>query len=63
MNGLSILQVIALVLIIEALLPFISPKSYKKYLQQISESPDNKIQQCALIVLLVGAFIWFVSGQ
>lgn len=55
------LQVLGLVLIIEALLPFISPRSYRQAVQQISNTPDRALRTIALVVLVVGAVLVMLS--
>lgn len=51
------LQVFGLVLIIEALLPFISPRNYRQAVQQIANTPDGVLRTIALVILLVGVVL------
>ncbi|TDN65060.1 hypothetical protein C8D83_102131 [Halothiobacillus neapolitanus] len=55
------LQVLGLVLIIEALLPFISPRSYRQAVQQIANTPDKALRAIALVILVVGAVLVMLS--
>ena len=55
------LQVLGLVLIIEALLPFISPRNYRQAVQQIANTPDRALRTIALVVLVVGAVLVMLS--
>lgn len=55
------LQVLGLVLIIESLLPFISPRSYRQSVQQIANTPDSVLRTIALVALVVGAVLVMLS--
>ncbi|MGD9499776.1 MAG: DUF2065 domain-containing protein [Halothiobacillus sp.] len=55
------LQVLGLVLIIEALLPFVSPRSYRQAVQQIANTPDRALRAIAFVVLVVGAVLVMLS--
>ncbi|OZB73928.1 MAG: hypothetical protein B7X28_01980 [Halothiobacillus sp. 13-55-253] len=57
------LQVLGLVLIIEALLPFISPRSYRQAVQQIANTPDKALRAIALVILVVGAVLVMLSHR
>lgn len=57
------LQVLGLVLIIEALLPFISPRSYRQVVQQIANTPDKALRAIALVILVVGAVLVMLSHR
>ena len=45
---------LALVLVIEGLLPFISPRFYRQSAQQLSALPDRAIRMIGLVVIVVG---------
>lgn len=54
------LKVLGLVLIIEAMLPFISPKGYRQAMMQMAQTPDKTLRSLALMALCVGvALIYF----
>lgn len=55
------LQVLGLVLIIEALLPFVSPRSYRQAVQQIANTPDRALRAIAFVLLVVGAVLVMLS--
>lgn len=57
------LQVLGLVLIIEALLPFISPRSYRRSVLQIANTPDKMLRGIAFVILVVGALLVVLSHQ
>ena len=54
----DLLRVFGLVLIIEALLPFISPRAYRQAVAQLALTPDSRMRGIALVVLLLGLVLW-----
>ena len=54
----DLLRIVGLVLIIEALLPFISPRAYKQAVAQIALTPESRLRIIALVVLLAGLALW-----
>ncbi len=54
-NWSDLFNAIALVLIIEGLLPFISPTSLKKTYVSIQKIPDSQLRMIGLISVLGGA--------
>ena len=46
-------------LIIEGLLPFVSPKKYRDLVAEISQLGDNQIRTVGLVVIIVGLMILF----
>ncbi|HQS01806.1 MAG: hypothetical protein B7Y07_00205 [Halothiobacillus sp. 24-54-40] len=55
------LKVLGLVLIIEAMLPFISPKGYRQAMMQMAQTPDKALRAVALVALCVGAALVYFS--
>jgi hypothetical protein len=51
---------LALVLIIEGLLPFMSPRKYRDLVAEISRLRDNQIRTIGLIVMIVGLLTLFL---
>ncbi|HEY5643044.1 MAG TPA: DUF2065 family protein [Woeseiaceae bacterium] len=51
---------VALVLIIEGMLPFISPRGYRQMVAEISRLGDNQIRNIGLVVMLIGVVTLFV---
>ena len=50
-------------LIIEGMLPFISPRKYREMVAQISQLGDNQIRNIGLVVMIIGvAVLFFVRG-
>ncbi|MFO7580913.1 DUF2065 domain-containing protein [Guyparkeria sp.] len=54
----DLLRILGLVLIIEALLPFISPRAYRQAVAQIALTPDSRMRSIAFVILLVGLALW-----
>lgn len=50
-------------LIIEGMLPFISPQKYRQMVAEISRLGDNQIRNVGLVVMAIGvAILFFVRG-
>ncbi|MBT8082143.1 MAG: DUF2065 domain-containing protein [Gammaproteobacteria bacterium] len=59
----EIFTAIALVLVIEGMLPFVSPQSYRRMVAEISQLGDNQIRNIGLVVMVIGVVIlFFVRG-
>jgi len=56
----EILTALALVLVIEGLLPFASPGRYRQMVAEIVRLSDNHIRIVGLIVILVGLALLYV---
>jgi uncharacterized protein YjeT (DUF2065 family) len=48
------------VLIIEGMLPFISPKKYRQMVAEISQLGDNQIRNIGLVVMIIGVLVLFL---
>lgn len=57
------LQVIGLVLIIEALLPFISPRGYRLAALKMASTPDTTLRIVALIALGLGVVLLSLANR
>jgi uncharacterized protein YjeT (DUF2065 family) len=63
MNWTELFSALALVLIIEGIIPFINPLSYKKTLQQMLAMPESTLRVVGLGLMLVGALsLFFIRG-
>ena len=50
-------------LIIEGMLPFISPRKYREMVAEISRLSDNQIRNIGLVVMVIGlGVLFFVRG-
>ncbi len=56
----EILTALALVLIIEGLLPFASPGRYRQMVAEIVRLSDNHIRNVGLVVILVGLVLLYL---
>jgi len=56
----DLLSAFALVLIIEGLMPFISPSAYKKNMAQMLQLNDNNLRVIALGSMVVGVFFLYL---
>jgi len=51
------------VLIIEGMLPFVSPRKYREMVAEISRLGDNQIRNIGLVVMAIGlGVLFFVRG-
>ena len=63
MNWGDLLTAFALVMIIEGIIPFISPKGYKNTMQQLTAMPESTLRSIGFGLMLVGVvFLYFVRG-
>ena len=56
----EILTALALVLIIEGLLPFASPARYRQMVAEIQRLSDNNIRSVGLVVIIAGLVLLYV---
>jgi uncharacterized protein YjeT (DUF2065 family) len=63
MNWTELFSALALVLIIEGIIPFINPLGYKKTMQQMLARPESTLRAVGLSLMLVGALsLFFIRG-
>lgn len=55
----SIIPALALVLVIEGMLPFISPKSWRDAMMQAAQLPDNILRSLGLVSMMAGVIILY----
>ena len=59
----EILTALALVLVIEGMLPFISPRKYRQMVAEITRLSDSNIRNIGLAVMIAGLLLlFFVRG-
>ncbi len=56
----SIIPALALVLVIEGMLPFLSPKSWRDAMSQAAQLPDNVLRSMGFISMLAGVVILYL---
>lgn len=60
MSSESVWTALALVLVIEGVMPFVSPQGWRRAMSQIAQLRDGQIRFFALLVILAGlAMLWF----
>ena len=63
MNWQDFLAALALVMVLEGLLPFFSPRGFKNTMQQMVALPDQALRFVGLGLMLVGlAVLYLVRG-
>lgn len=63
MNWTELFSALALVMIIEGIIPFITPQGYKKSMQQMLAMPESKLRVVGFSLMLVGAIsLFFIRG-
>ena len=63
MNWADLWAALALVLILEGLLPFVSPRGYRNMVQQMATMPEKMIRNVGLGLMLAGVvFLFLVRG-
>jgi uncharacterized protein YjeT (DUF2065 family) len=55
----NIIPAIALVLVIEGMLPFLSPKSWRDAMSQAAQLPDNVLRILGFASMLIGVIILY----
>ena len=59
----EILTALALVFVIEGMLPFVSPSRYRQMVAEITRLSDSNIRSVGLIVMIAGlVLLFFVRG-
>jgi hypothetical protein len=54
MNWADLWAALALVLIIEGLIPFISPRAYRSMVQQMAAMPEKTLRNVGLVLMVTG---------
>lgn len=56
----DLLAALALVLVIEGLMPFLSPGAFRRTMEQISRIPDRTLRTIGLVSMAVGVGLLYV---
>ncbi len=56
----EIFTAVALVLILEGMLPFISPRKYRQMVAEIARLGDNQIRNIGLVIMVIGVVVLFI---
>ncbi len=63
MNWADLWAALALVLVLEGLIPFFSPRGYRNMVQQMSTMPDSLLRNTGLSLMIVGLLaLYLVRG-
>jgi uncharacterized protein YjeT (DUF2065 family) len=63
MNWNDLFAALALVLVIEGILPFLNPASYKNTMMQLTQLPDRTLRMIGFGSMLAGlVFLYLVRG-
>jgi uncharacterized protein YjeT (DUF2065 family) len=63
MNWADFWAAMAIVLILEGLIPFVSPRGYKDMIQQMATLPEQAVRFVGLLLMGVGLlFLYLVRG-
>ncbi len=60
MNWHDLFNAIALLLIFEGLLPFVSPESLKKLYQSMIETPESSLRMIGLASIVAGLLLLYI---
>jgi len=56
----DLLTALALVMVVEGIIPFVSPQGYKNTMQQLLAMPNNSLRYVGLGLMLVGLISLFL---
>jgi len=63
MNWADLWAALALFMVLEGLIPFVSPRGYKSMVQQMAALPENLLRNLGLGLIVVGlALLFLVRG-
>lgn len=64
MNWTDLLSALALVMIIEGMIPFLSPRGYKDTMQKMLAMPETTLRRVGLALIVVGLVsLLFIRGS
>jgi len=56
----DLLAAVALVLVIEGILPFLSPRTTRQLMLQVSQSDDRALRGAGLVSMVLGALLLYL---
>lgn len=59
-DWLTFLDAIGLVFIVEGIMPFIRPESFRRYLEAMQRQPDHQIRLMGFISMIFGVVILYI---
>ena len=58
----GLLDAVALLLVLEGIMPFLSPASVRRLLARVNEMGDNTLRGAGLASMVAGVVLLYVSG-
>jgi uncharacterized protein len=63
MNWIDLLSAVALLMVLEGLLPFANPRASRRAMAMLAQMPDNKLRLAGLASILAGlVLLWFARS-
>jgi len=63
MNWADLGAALALVLVFEGLIPFLSPRGYRSMVQQMAQMPEQMLRNVGLVLIIVGLLsLYLIRG-
>jgi len=56
----DLLVALALAMVLEGLLPFLSPRNYRRVMEMMSRSSDAALRRTGLMLMLAGVFLVYL---
>lgn len=60
--GSRLLDAVALLLVLEGIMPFLSPPSVRRLLERVNEFGDRSLRAAGLASMLAGVVLLYLSG-
>jgi len=60
--GQDLLLALALVMVLEGLMPALNPGGWKRAMQQLGELPDRSIRTVGIVLIVLGGFLFHAVG-
>ena len=60
MNWADFGAALALVLVLEGLIPFLSPRGYRNMIEQMSQLPEQALRNVGLVLIIVGLLMLYL---
>ena len=60
--GSRLLEAVALLLVLEGIMPFLSPSSVRRLLERVNEFGDRSLRIAGLASMLAGVVLLYLSG-
>ena len=60
--GSRLLEAVALLLVLEGVMPFLSPSSVRRLLERVNELGDRSLRVAGLASMLAGVVLLYLSG-